>query len=118
MSDPSGGMLTAVNAGVRFVLELGALVALGYWGYRNGQGQLVKFGVGFGIPLVIAIVWGLVGSPAAPHRLDQPWRGLLEVTVLGSAVVALYATDHLLIAVGFCVVAASNTALLYVWGEL
>lgn len=117
MSIPSGGALAALNAGIRFFLEIGALIALGYWGYRTGQGQLAKFGLALGIPLVVATIWGLVGAPAAPYRLDQPWRGVLEVGIFGAAVVALYASERSLLAVGFGIVAGINTVLLYLWGQ-
>lgn len=117
MSVSSGGALAAVNAGVRFLLEIGALIALGYWGFRTGQGRVLQFGLALGIPLVVAIVWALFGAPAAPYRLDKPWRGILEVGIFGAAVVALYASERLLLAIGIGVAAGINTVLLYLWGQ-
>lgn len=115
MPNPSDGTVTAVNAGTRFLLEIAALVALGYWGYQTGEGPLLQFGLGIGIPLVVAVVCGLVGTPAAPYRLGQAWRILVELAILGGAVAALYLTGRTLLAVGFGIVVALDTTLLYVW---
>ena len=53
------------NLVVRFLLELGALAALGGWGYRIGGRPLAGVGLAAGIPLVIAIVWGTFVAPNA-----------------------------------------------------
>lgn len=117
MADAGSSVFGAVNASLRFLLELAALVALGYWGYSVGGTQLVKIGLGLGVPVTVAVVWGLLGSPAAPYRLDQPWRLFLEILILGGAAVALYLLDRPLLAVGFALVATVNTVLLYVLGQ-
>lgn len=38
------------NAGVRFLSEIAAVVAIGYWGYRSGHDQLITYGLGIGLP--------------------------------------------------------------------
>lgn len=48
----------ATLLGVRFVLELCAVCALGYWGLQTGQNGLMKILLGLGAPLLAAIVWG------------------------------------------------------------
>lgn len=117
MTKIDSGFLAIANEGVRFLLEVVALMALGYWGYRTGQGQIVKIGLGLGIPLVIAVIWGLLGAPAAPYRLAQPWRLGLEVIILGSAVVGLYLLDRASLALIFGIIAILNTFLLYFWAQ-
>lgn len=76
----------------RFLLEMAALVAVGYWGWTQHTGVLqVLLAVGF--PLVIAVVWGTFrvdGMPnKAPVAIPGPLRLLLEFTVFGLAVVLL-----------------------------
>jgi len=56
----------AANDGLRFVLELYALVALAYWGFHTADGG-VQWLLGVGAPL--ATVWGLFISPKAPRRI-------------------------------------------------
>lgn len=111
------GTRPSVTAGVRFLLEVAALVVFGYWGVRTGQGQVAKVGLGLGIPLAVAVVWGLVGAPAAPYRLARPWRLALEVAILGGAALGLYSLGRTTLAVLFAAVAAVDTLLLYAGGE-
>lgn len=117
MAELDGTGLSAVNAGVRFLLELAALVVAGYWGYSIGQTQVVKIGLGIGLPLTVAVVWGVFGSPAAPYRLSRPWRLSLEIFILGGAAIGLYLLDRPILGVGFAIVAVLNTILLYVLGQ-
>jgi hypothetical protein len=44
------GMMQSANLAVRFLLELGALAALGFWGIRTGPGLIGKIGLGKGRP--------------------------------------------------------------------
>lgn len=117
MAELGNSALASVNAAVRFLLELVAIGVLGYWGYSVGQSQLLKVGLGLGVPLVVIVGWGLLGSPAAPYRLTQPWRLVLEILILGGAAVALYLIDRPGVAGLFALVAAVNTGLLYVLGQ-
>lgn len=109
--------LTTVNAALRFLLELATLVVFGYWGYALGDTRPVKLGLGLGLPLGVAVIWAVFGSPAAPYRLEHPWRLLLEVTILGGATVALSALDEPMVAVGFGILAGVSTTLSYALGQ-
>lgn len=95
-------------AGVRVLLEAGSLLALGYWGYRTTGVVLAV-----GLPLAVAVVWALLGSPAAPYRLGRRGRLVLEVAVFGGASLALYDVGFALAGAGFALVAAADTALLH-----
>ena len=76
MTGPSGSDegFDALGAGalaVRFLLELGALVAVGYWGATSRPG-LAGLVVGAGTALALAVAWGAFVSPKAPRRLPDP----------------------------------------------
>src|SRR5437667_10825303 len=94
-------MIKNANLAMAFFLELGVLVALGYWGYQTGQGTIAKIGLGIGAPAVAVVVWGLFGAPKAVWRLDGPWRLILEVVFFGSAAVALFAAGQRVQGVAF-----------------
>jgi hypothetical protein len=49
--------LAVVIAGITVLLEVEALLTLGYWGYRTGEGQVLQFGLALGIPLGVTTVW-------------------------------------------------------------
>ena len=97
------------NLALAFLLELCALVALGYWGVRTGGGPVTKTALGIGAPLVAAILWGLFAAPRAP--VSVPLVGLGKLIVFGSAVAALYTTGHRGLAIAFAVLVVANSVL-------
>jgi len=78
------------NLALRFLLELCSLAALGYWGFKTGEGGLLKVLLGIGAPMFAAIVWGLFVSPKAAYEIGQFGRLLVEFAVFGAAAWALY----------------------------
>jgi hypothetical protein len=70
------GVKTA-NLALRFLLELCALVALGYWGFKTGGGLITKLALGIGAPLLAAVVWGTFLAP----RAAVPTPGLLRLVL-------------------------------------
>jgi hypothetical protein len=56
-----------INLTVRFFLELTALIAMGFWGWSQGQGPL-RFVLAFGIPVIAAVLWGVFAVPDDPSR--------------------------------------------------
>lgn len=97
----------------RFLLELAALGALGYWGYQTGAGIPLKLLLGIGAPLAAAIVWGTFISPQASVPVAVPIRVLLELGVFVSAAAGLFAADRETLAIAFLTAALIDTALLY-----
>ena len=106
-------LIKNANLAMAFILELGVLVALGYWGFQTGQGTIARIGLGFGAPAVAVVVWGLFGAPKAVWHLDGPWRLILEVVFFGSAAVALFAAGQHVLGVAFALVFVLNSVLIY-----
>ena len=102
---------------LRFVLELSALGALGYWGLWAGDGPFVKAALGLGAPLLAAVAWGLFVAPRARVPLPLAGRLAVELAVFGSATIALLATGRFSLAVGLAALAAVNRALIQLWGQ-
>jgi hypothetical protein len=98
------------NLIVAFLLELCALVALGYWGVRTGGEPVTKTALGLGAPLFAAVLWGLFAAPRAPVSVPLVALGV-KVIVFGSAVAALYATGHRGLAIAFAVLGVVNSVL-------
>ena len=109
--------MKAINLGVRFLLELSALVALGYWGFTTGDGLAARIGLGIGAPLTAAIIWGTFVAPKARNRLADPLRHVPELLVFGSAVAALFATGHGVLAWVFTGLVVGHIVLMYVFGQ-
>jgi hypothetical protein len=106
--------LRGANLAVRFLLELCALAALGYWGWTSRSGAtrwlLVVAAVG-----AMAVVWGLFLAPKRRIDLAKPLRLAIEFVVFGAAAAALAATGHTALAIAFAVVAVISGTLNYIW---
>jgi hypothetical protein len=75
-----------------FLSEVGALVALGAWGWSAGSGA-GRWLLAAGLPLVAALLWGGYAAPRA--RFSVPAAAVVvKVAVLGGAVVALADLGH------------------------
>lgn len=99
-----------INLGVRFLLELCALAAVGYWGWSQHQGPL-RVLAALGLPLLMAIAWSTFAVPDDPSRSGRapvPVPGvvrlLLELAAFAFASWALYAAGGRALAVVFAVV--------------
>jgi hypothetical protein len=110
-------VIKGANLALRFLLELCALVALGYWGLKTGSGTIAKIALGIGAPLVAAVVWGVFVAPRAPVELPGFVVLLLQVLVFGSAAAGRVATAHRTLALAFGVLVVINAILMYVWGQ-
>lgn len=113
----SGQIHYQANLVLRFALELCALGALCYWGFRVGDGPVVSLVLGLGAPLLAAAVWGLFASPRARASLPLFGRLAVELVFFGSAAAGLYATDHSVLATTLLVLAVSNRALIQAWRQ-
>ena len=100
--------MQALNYTVRFLLELCALAALGYWGFVTGQGVATKWLLGLGAPLLAAVAWGAFVAPKARWPAREPWRLLVEILVFGAASAGLWAAGQPLLAVVLAVVYIVN----------
>lgn len=57
-----------LNLGLRFLLELAALTALGVWGWQYGNGTGLRFILAIGLPIIMAAIWGIFNVPNDPSR--------------------------------------------------
>jgi uncharacterized protein DUF2568 len=107
----------AANDGLRFLLELSALVAVAIWGYDLTDGPL-RWLLAIAAPLAVAVVWGRWLAPRSPRRLlDDPRRLALEVAVFGAAAAALVASGHTWSGVVLAAAAAVHLALTFPLGQ-
>jgi hypothetical protein len=104
------------NYALRFLLELVALAALAYWGFRE-FGGIVQWVIGLGAPLLAATVWGTFMSPKASRPTVDPVRLLIEIAVFGAGVAALLAAGATAVAIVLAVLAALHLALTFALGQ-
>jgi hypothetical protein len=81
----------------RFLLELAALFAFGYWGWTQHAG-LTRLLWAVGTPLAAAAAWGTFRVPGQHGKglvaVPGPVRLLLEFVFFAAAAWALYAADR------------------------
>lgn len=76
-----------------FLLELCAMVAFGYWGYHIQVGVFLRIILAVAVPLIVAILWGMLLSPKASFPIfSYPVRNALKLIVFAGASAALYAS--------------------------
>jgi hypothetical protein len=108
-----------VNLALRFLLELGALAATGYWGWRAGGGAW-RFLLALGVPLLLAVAWGAFAVPGDPSRSGNapvPVPGIarliMELAIFGFAAWALYAAGQPVLGLILAISVVAHYALSY-----
>jgi hypothetical protein len=104
--------MLAASLLLRFIIELCALAALSYWGFRAREG-LASYGYGIGAPIAAAVIWGLFIAPRSAFPTTEPVKGALALLVFAAAAVALWTAGRQTLALVFAGVAVANAAALY-----
>jgi hypothetical protein len=102
---------------VRFLLEIATLIALGYWGFNTGQTPLTKILLSLGAPLLIGLLWSRFGSPGVATPLSGLSRLLVEIAILGLAVLGLAAADQRSLAITFAMIFIVSRLLMAMWRQ-
>lgn len=110
-------VIRAANRALRFLLEVLALLAVAYWGFDTGDSLLPRLALGLAAPLVVAAVWGVLGSPQAALPLSDRGRLLLEGLVFGAATAGLYSVGQPILAGLFGALVVVNHALMRAWDQ-
>jgi Protein of unknown function (DUF2568) len=110
-------ILKPINLALAFLLELALLAAFGYWGFQSGGSTLVKILLGIGLPLLVALIWGIFMAPNSARRLQGGAYLALKAVLFGLAVAALMAAGRTTLGVLFAIVVVINTILLFIWGQ-
>jgi hypothetical protein len=116
-SEDSAFELKDANVAARFLLEVGALGALGYWGFRTGESRFTQIVLGVGVPLTAAVIWGTFASPQAPVELAPAARLAVQTAIFGASAAALADAGQPRWAAGFAAAVVVNTVLLIVWDQ-
>ena len=75
--------------GIRFLVEILGLLALGYWGVMASSDTPWRIALAIGAPLALALAWALVVAPNADNRLPPRARELIGTGLLVLAAGAL-----------------------------
>ena len=109
--------MKAFNLLVRFLLELCLLAAVGYWGFKTHSSWVLKIIFGIGLPALIAVLWGMFIAPRAIRPLSGIPYLALELILLGSGAVALFASGKTSLGWIYTIILIVNKILLIVWKQ-
>jgi hypothetical protein len=109
--------LAATNLAIRFLLELGALGALGWWGAHLGGSLPAKVALGAALPLAAVVVWGAFVAPNASFDAPGAVRLALQVAVFGAGAAGLLALGRSGLATAFGAAVLANAALMAAIGQ-
>ena len=96
------------NMALRLVLEIAALLAVGWWGFATTPNWLLRIALGLLLPLAMAAAWGVFrmandgGAPIV--EIGGQLRLVLEAIYFAIAVAALFGLGLQDLAVGFVLV--------------
>jgi uncharacterized protein DUF2568 len=101
------------NLGLAFLVELLGLAVFAWWGWNASGGTVLRLVLAIGLPVIAAVVWGLLAAPTASHT-NPVVRAVVKVVFFGLAGLALWTHDHYVLAVVFVVVVAAKLAVIRV----
>ncbi|MBK3494726.1 YrdB family protein [Viridibacillus sp. YIM B01967] len=106
-----------LNLLLRFILELCALAVYSYWGFRIGNTNIMKGILSIVIPLGIAIIWGIFGSPKADIQLLAPLHLLLEFCIFLMPILLLLNLKKVELAWIYGSIVILNRILMFFWDQ-
>ena len=109
--------MKAANLGVLFLIELGALAAVGYWGFTRDVSTPLAWLLGLGAPAVLIALWSQFGSQKAKYKTRGAVRVGFELLWFGAGVAALAAAGATGWAITFAAVCAVSKTLAVVWRQ-
>lgn len=110
-------MLKTTNLALSFFLELIMLAAFSYWGFYGEKSIWIKWLLGIGIPLMVAIVWGLYLAPNSKRRLNITAGGIVSSVLFLGAAIALYQTGYSALAIILAIIMIFNRISSLLWKQ-
>jgi hypothetical protein len=105
-------MGVSVREAVRFLLELGAIVALAFWGGQASSVLPIELLLGIGAPAALIVVWALFVAPRAVFPIPRLAQAIVGGLLLEVAAVALVVAGQPIIGLAYGGLVAIDTAAL------
>jgi hypothetical protein len=112
-------MYKMINLGLHFFLELLAFVAIGYWGFKSYSTLILRVLFGIGLPLILAIIWGVFRVPNEPGPAIVAIPGWLRIglewSVFSLAIWCLANNGQSRLAWIFALLVVTNYGFMFDW---
>lgn len=103
---------------IAFLIEIVAIVILGYWGFTLHLNKIIRMTVGFLAPLLMMIIWSIWCAPSSNYRLEGLWLIGLKCLLFGIVACCLLCMKQYTAVIGFSTIVAINLGLSSYFGTL
>ncbi|MGX9136370.1 YrdB family protein [Rummeliibacillus sp. JY-2-4R] len=110
-------MFEMMNIGLRLFIELFGLLIYGYWGFQVGNTAIQKSIFCISVPLMVAIIWAMFGSPNASFTLPIAAHFVVEMIIFLLPVVLLINVNKVVLAYVFGGIFIVNKIVLLYYGS-
>ncbi len=107
-------MRVSPSEALRFFLELGAVVALGYWGVNAAKTMPLQAVLAIGAPAALIVVWALFVAPRAVFPIPRLAQAIAGGLLLEVAALALVVAGQPIVGLVFGALVAADAAALAV----
>ena len=104
------------NVVLRAMMELGIVLAFGYWGFHVGNNQTIHILLGLLTPLIAFGFWGMVDFHNA-GKFSELYRLIQELIISLLAAFALYKTEEMGFAISLAILSLVYHSLVYLNGD-
>ena len=105
-------MRISPSEALRFFLELGGVLALGYWGAQTASTMPLQAVLAIGAPAALIVVWALFVAPRAVYPIPRLAQAVVGGLLLEIAAVALVIAGQPIVGLVFGGLVAFDTAAL------
>jgi hypothetical protein len=110
-------LIKKFNLLVAFLLEIGLLILVAYWGFRQGKNETMKYVLVIIMPAIVIVLWGVFAAPKSRYRLQNPFRTIFKLSMFAVATFAGYDTGHVILAWCFGVITILNVSLAMIFSQ-
>lgn len=97
-----------------FILEVGAILAIGYAGFHYDLPTIFQIILGIGLPVLFILFWGLYMAPKATKRLELKSYRIVKLGLFIGAGGMLLSVNEPIWAISFLILVAVDELLLLV----
>jgi lipopolysaccharide export LptBFGC system permease protein LptF len=110
-------IIKGINAAISFLLEIGMLASISYFGFYGDKHIIFKLLIGVLLPIGIVVFWSLFMAPTADYRFNPAIVRIVALTLFLVAAAMLYKANFPVWGFWLAIVAIVNAVLTFVWNQ-
>jgi lipopolysaccharide export LptBFGC system permease protein LptF len=110
-------IIKGINAGISFLLEIGMLVSISYFGFYGDKHIIFKLLIGVLVPIGVVVFWSFFMAPTADYRFNPAIVRVVALMLFLVAATMLYKVNLPVWGFWLAIVAIVNAILTFVWNQ-